>query len=67
MSFILYSILLIIVIFGFSYYKSLTTQKETFISELYRPYVRQARVLSEGFLNDNSHTINKIFRKIGLY
>jgi hypothetical protein len=34
---------------------------------LYRPYLREARVVSEGFYGDGENNINRLFRKFGLY
>lgn len=35
--------------------------------EMYRPYLRHARIVSEGFYGDNKNNINHLFRKFGLY
>jgi hypothetical protein len=37
------------------------------IRGLYRPYLRDARVVSEGFYGDGENNINRLFRKFGLY
>jgi len=37
------------------------------IRGLYRPYVRDARIISEGFYGDGENNINRLFRKFGLY
>jgi hypothetical protein len=45
-------------------------KKENFTSkmrETYRPYLRDARVVSEGFYGDSKNNINHLFRKFGLY
>ena len=45
-------------------------KKENFtprIREMYRPYLREARVVSEGFYGDSKNNINHLFRKFGLY
>jgi hypothetical protein len=45
-------------------------KKENFtprIREIYRPYLREARVVSEGFYGDSKNNINHLFRKFGLY
>jgi hypothetical protein len=35
--------------------------------EMYRPYLRDARIVSEGFYGDSENNINRLFRKFGLY
>lgn len=45
-------------------------KKENFtprIRQAYRPYVRHARMFSEGFYGDSKNNVNRLFRKIGLY
>jgi hypothetical protein len=55
------------------YYKNKNkneSKKENFtpkIRETYRPYLRHARIVSEGFYGDNKNNINHLFRKFGLY
>ncbi len=47
-----------------------SNKKENFtpiIRNMYRPYVRNARIISEGFYNDNNNKINNLFRRFGLY
>lgn len=49
---------------------SSNSKKENFtpkIRQMYRPYLRQARVVSEGFYGNHKNNINRIFRKFGLY
>lgn len=44
-------------------------EKEAFtpkIRELYRPYVRNARIISEGFYEKHSTNISNLFRKFGI-
>ena len=36
------------------------------IIEMYRPYVRNARIISEGLYNNHSTNISNLFRKIGI-
>lgn len=46
------------------------SKKENFtpkIREMYRPYLRHARVVSEGFYGNHKNNINRVFRKFGLY
>jgi hypothetical protein len=45
-------------------------KKENFtpkMRQMYRPYVRHARVVSEGFYGDSKNNITRLFRKFGLY
>jgi len=34
--------------------------------EMYRPYVRDARIISEGFYEKNKSDISNLFRKFGI-
>jgi hypothetical protein len=36
------------------------------IKEMYRPYVRDARVIGEGFYNNSTSDISNLFRKFGI-
>jgi hypothetical protein len=50
--------------------KSKCNKKENFtpkIREMYRPYLRHARISSEGFYGNNKNNITHLFRKFGLY
>lgn len=64
----MYILFLIIFIFIFSYINSLHTVEEFTpkIKEMYRPYVRNARIVGEGFYNRGSSDISNIFRKFGI-
>jgi hypothetical protein len=45
-------------------------KKENFtprIRGMYRPYLRDARILSEGFYGNSQNNITHLFRKFGLY
>ena len=45
-------------------------KKENFtprIRGMYRPYLRDARVFSEGFYDNSENNITHLFRKFGLY
>ena len=45
-------------------------KKENFtpkIREMYRPYLRHARISSEGFYGNSKNNITHLFRKFGLY
>ena len=37
------------------------------IRRLYRPYLREARILSENYFKDSNNTFNSFLRKTGLY
>ena len=63
------------IIFGVSVYLSILIlppkeSLESFtpgIRQAYRPYVRQTRILSEGFYDKSENHVLKLFRKFGLY
>ena len=63
----IFVVILIFVCINIVYY--LEERKEAFtptIRELYRPYVRNVRILSEGFYNTSSSNISNLFRKYGI-
>lgn len=63
-------ILFIIYYFYTRYYNKNTNKTENFtpkIRETYRPYLRHARIVSEGFYGDSKNNITHLFRKFGLY
>jgi len=66
-------IIIILTIIIFALYNTInnyntTTEKFTpKIRETYRPYLRQARIVSEGFYGDSRNNITHLFRKFGLY
>jgi hypothetical protein len=52
------------------YNNSNSNKKENFtpkIREMYRPYLRHARVVSDDFYGNHKNNINSVFRKFGLY
>jgi hypothetical protein len=54
------------------YYKTecKCNKKENFTPRMrgvYRPYLREARIVSEGFYGDSKNNVNQLFRKFGLY
>jgi len=68
MKYILYICFLILIIILFSYVNSLHNV-ENFtpkIRELYRPIVRNTRIVGEGFYNKTSSNISNLFRKFGI-
>jgi hypothetical protein len=65
---LIYNCFLFLIIFIFAYINSLHTV-ESFspkINEIYRPYVRNARIIGEGFYNRSSSNISNLFRKFGI-
>lgn len=65
---LIYNCVLILIIFTFAYintphYVEDFTPK---INETCRPYVRNARIISEGFYNKSRSNISNIFRKFGI-
>jgi hypothetical protein len=65
---LIYNCFLFLIIIIFAYINSLHTV-ESFtpkIKEIYRPYVRNARVIGEGFYNKYTSDISNLFRKFGI-
>jgi hypothetical protein len=64
----IYYIFLIIIILVFSYINSLESTEEftPTINSVYRPIVRNTRILSEGFYNKTTNNISNLFRKFGI-
>jgi len=69
-------IIIIITILFFALYNTIKhtinkdNTKEEFtpkMRETYRPYLRHARIVSEGFYGDSKNNITHLFRKFGLY
>lgn len=66
-------IVLFIIYYIYTHYYNIEckcNKKENFtpkIRETYRPYVRNARLVSEGFYGNSKNSVNSLFRKIGLY
>jgi hypothetical protein len=68
MKFFLYYCFFLFIIVLFAYINSLNSV-ENFtpkIRELYRPYIRKARIVGEGFYNNTSSNISNLFRKFGI-
>lgn len=65
---LIYYFFLILIIIFFSYIKTLHNVEEFTpkINEMYRPYVRNARIIGEGFYNNSSSNISNLFRKFGI-
>ena len=70
MGYIYIYILLICIIIFFAYYNSLHSQiQENFtphIKRFYRPYLRHARLFTEGFYSHLNGHMNRFMRKTGL-
>ena len=68
MKYLMYYLFFIIIVVIFAYVNSLQ-DVEPFtpkIRELYRPYVRNARIIGEGFYNKQQNNISNLFRKFGI-
>lgn len=68
MKYLMYYLFFIIIVVIFAYFNSLQ-DVEPFtpkIRELYRPYVRNARIIGEGFYNKHQNNISNLFRKFGI-
>ena len=68
MKHLIYNCFLFLIIVIFAYINSLHTV-ESFtpkIKEIYRPYVRNARIIGEGFYNKSNSNISNLFRKFGI-
>ena len=74
MKYFIYNCFFIIIILFFAYINTLQDvdnekEKEAFtpkIRQLYRPYLRNARIISEGLYNNHSTNISNLFRKVGI-
>jgi hypothetical protein len=63
--FLLFVIIFIIYlnyIISYSYKESFTPK----IKEMYRPYIRNSRIIYENFYSKNNEHINRFFRQFGL-
>ena len=68
MKYFIYNCLFIIIILFFAYVNT-KDQQESFmpnIRELYKPYIRNARVISEGFYEKQKSQVSNLFRKFGI-
>ena len=72
MKYFIYNFFLIIIVLFFAYINTkqeVYQEKEAFtpkIRGLYRPYLRNARIISEGLYNNHSANISNLFRKVGI-
>ena len=65
---LIYNCFLFLIVVTFVYINSLHAV-ESFtpkIKEIYRPYVRNARIFGEGFYNKTNSNISNLFRKFGI-
>ena len=68
MNYFLYYSILVIIIILFAYYNT-TTSVEPFtpsIKSIYRPILRNTRIIGEGFYNKTTSNITNLFRKFGI-
>ena len=68
MKHLIYNCFLFLIVITFAYINSLHTV-ESFspkIKEMYIPYVRNARIIGEGFYNKSTSNISNLFRKFGI-
>jgi hypothetical protein len=72
MKYLIYYCMFFCIVLLFAYIntnQAIIQQKEAFtpkIRELYRPYIRNARIISEGFYEKHSTNISNLFRKFGI-
>ena len=73
MEYLYYYIFLIFIIITVSYIGTLSYAREKkqenftpFIRQKYRPYVRNVRILTEGFYNEQKNNITNLFRRFGI-
>ena len=62
-------IIIFILYYIYNHYYNYYNSTENFtpaIRELYRPYVRNARIMSEGFYGTQSSNMSNLFRKFGI-
>jgi hypothetical protein len=68
MKYLIYNCLLVLIVIIFAYVNSLH-RVEHFtpkIREIYRPIVRNTRIVGEGFYNKTTSNISNLFRKFGI-
>ena len=68
MKYLVYYCFFILVIVTFAYFNSLPDVEDFTpgIREVYRPYVRNVRILGEGFYIKQKNNIFNLFRKFGI-
>jgi hypothetical protein len=68
MNYLIYKYILFLIIVIFIYINSLDNVEQftPMIHKIYRPIVRNTRIISEGFYNKTTSNISNLFRKIGI-
>ena len=68
MTYLIYYCFYIIVIVAFAYFNTLPDVEDFTpgIREVYRPYVRNARIFGEGFYSKQKNNVSNLFRKFGI-
>lgn len=67
MKYLYHYILFFTIVIIFAYINSSHKEKfTTYIRQMYRPYVRHTRVVSEGFYETQKNSVNNLFRKFGI-
>ena len=69
MKFVLYNYILVLVIIFICLYINYMSSKESFtpyIREMYRPYIRNTRVMTETIYHKYEQHIHNMLRKIGI-
>ena len=59
-------IIIFVLYYIYNHYYNSTENFTPKIRELYRPYVRDARIISEGFYDTHSSNMSNLFRKFGI-
>jgi hypothetical protein len=68
MKYFIYNSILVIIILLFAYYNTVSSI-ESFtpvINSIYRPIVRNTRIIGEGFYNKTTSSATNLFRKFGI-
>jgi len=68
MKYFIYYLFFILIVIFFAYINSLPSAEPftPHIRGLYRPIVRNTRIIGEGFYNRSSSTISNLFRRFGI-
>jgi hypothetical protein len=76
MKYFIYNCIFVVIVIIFAYINTLYDQKEKQnvklegftpkFRQMYRPYIRNARIISEGFYEKNKSDISNLFRKFGI-
>jgi len=68
MKHIIYNCFLILIVIFFAYINSIHSVEEFTpnIRQIYRPFIRNTRLISEGFYNKAASNISNLFRKFGI-